>query len=773
MILNLNYKKSYDKKLFLSYKIVRNKMKKITKKRLIIIYFTVLFLVSTILLTSANRYETSLSNKKTDYIMNSNYLQNLEKHVISGQLNKLNNIRYNNFINSFGLKDYININSEKSIYFTKTNDIIEKIDTIKPKLIINDNVKKTHFGDQIGFKHINDKLSSKEDKSLYFTLKYYYWCINNGIEYPMIPLNLKEWLPQNNFYSENGYVKLFLKNNFGNCAFETSKENNIGLDYRDIKESIKCKVKQGKYYLEHSDHFKPEKLVMLPNIFDKSKEKLSAFISTRLINTKMDAVELLAKFLDEYDIFCMDTIYKDNDSKKNIYYPIKELLTEINHTLGEKKDYNIPVIDQRINSIKKLTNQVILKNVDFRWNLKKQLKALLFKKGKFLNSKEPVTKNTKLVKKSFDKIESMMNILINTLPELSKQKYFHEVAIKSDIDHIWRGGTHYDWRFFQNLKPLTERYQILNEMYDAWSIFTKQDNIVSWLAHGNLLSWAWEGGQFLWDKDLDLQLPISHFNFLASNYNNTVFTYKNKENKVKLFYLDINPNYMDNYHGKMGLNAIDGRFIDMESGLYIDLTSLSFKNIEDETKPKSENVLKNLKNTWMKPFIKNFENTDIKNKTNVIGDKNYHFYLNLDTISPLRKVKYGYLNSDAMVPSNLNNILTEEYPKGLINKKYTDYNYDSKYHGWVKKCESFSEEIADRNCEGLSNEYFSQIKNHWLDHYNEETKRCNTTVFENTAYCQWYKQITQKNSYYSEIIPKTSSSFLFYFKKIYKSLINN
>ncbi|OBA28028.1 hypothetical protein HANVADRAFT_61411 [Hanseniaspora valbyensis NRRL Y-1626] len=712
--------------------------------------------------------------------MNSNYLQNLENHVISEQLYKLNNIKYNNFINKFGLKDFININSENNIYITKTNDIIKKMDTIKPKLIINDNVKKTHFGHQIGFKHINDKLSSKEDKSLYFTLKYYYWCTNNGIEYPIIPLNLKEWLPQNNFYSENGYVKLFLKNNFGNCAFETSKKNDgldfkndIGLDFRDIKESIKCKAKQGKYYLDHYDHFKPEKLVMLPNIFDKSKEKISAFISTRVINTKMDAVELLAKFLDEYDIFCMDTIYKDNDSKENIYYPIKELLTEINHTLSGKNDYNIPVIDQRINSIKKLTNQVILKNVDFRWNLKKQLKALLFKKGKFLNSKEPVTKYTKLVKKSFDKIESMMNILINTLPELSKQKYFHEVAIKSDIDHIWRGGTHYDWRFFQNLKPLSERYQILNEMYDAWSIFTKQDNIVSWLAHGNLLSWAWEGGQFLWDKDLDLQLPISHFTFLASNYNNTVFTYKNEENKVKLFYLDINPNYMDNYHGKMGLNVIDGRFIDMESGLYIDLTSLSFKNIEDETKPESENVLKNLKNTWIKPFIKNFENTDIKNKTNVIGDKNYHFYLNLDTISPLRKVKYGYLNSDAMVPSTINNILTEEYPKGLINKKYTDYNYNLKYHGWVKKCESFSEEIADRNCEGLPNEYFSEIKKHWLDHYHEETKRCNTTVFENTAYCKWFKQISQKSSYYSEIIPKTSSSFLFFFKKIYKSLINN
>ncbi|KAL6925434.1 hypothetical protein ACO0SA_000030 [Hanseniaspora valbyensis] len=710
--------------------------------------------------------------------MNLNYLQNIKQHVIPEQLYKSNNIKYNNFINSFGLKDFINLNSADSIYFTKTNNIIEKINTIKPKLIINENIKKTHFGDQIGFKHINDKFPSKNDKFLYFTLKYYYWCINNGIEYPIIPLNFKEWLPQNNFYSENAYVKLLLKNNFGNCAFETyikqnsiNFKNDIGLDYRDIKESIKCKVKQGKYYLDHSDHFKPEKLVMLPNILDKSKEKNSAFISTRLINTKMDAVELLAKFLNEYDIFCMDTIHKDDYSKKYIYYPIKELLTEINHTHSEKKDSNIPVIDQRINSIKKLTNQIALKNIDFRWNLKKQLKALLFKKGKFLNSKKPVTKYTKLVKKSFDRIESMINILLNTLPELSKQKYFHEVAIKSDIDHIWRGGTHYDWRFFQNLKPLSERYQILNEMYDAWSIFTKQDNIVSLLAHGNLLSWAWEGGQFLWDKDLDLQLPISHFNFLANNYNNTVFTYKNKEDKVKLFYLDINPNYMDNYHGKTGLNAIDGRFIDMESGLYIDLTSLSFKNIEDETKPGNENVLKILKNTWMKPFIKKFENSDINNKTSVIGDKNYHFYLNLETISPLRKVKYGYLNSDAMVPSSINNILTEEYPKGLTNKKYTDYNYDSRYHGWVKKCESFSEEISNRNCEGLSDEYFNEIKNHWLDHYNEETKRCNTTVFENSNYCQWFKEITQKSSYYSDIIPKTSSSFLFFFKKIYKLFI--
>lgn len=315
---------------------------------------------------------------------------------------------------------------------------------------------------------------------------------------------------------------------------------------------------------------------------------------------------------------------------------------------------------------------------------------------------------------------------------MNSKKYFYEVAIKSKIENVWRSGTHYDWRFFKGLKPLSERNEILNDLFDAWSTFTKKDNITSWLSHGNLLSWMWTGGQFLWDKDLDMQLPISHLSFLGENYNNTLFMYMTYKNELKMYYLDINPSYASIYHGIEGKNTIDGRFIDVQSGLYIDLTAISYKQVELETVPTDGNALKEVKNLkWvknldlkMKPRNSVNMNSQIESKTVLLGDKNYHFYNSIDALIPLRKVKYGYLESDTYIPYDMINILSAEYPYGLLKSEYNDYNFDLSYHGWVKKCESRSEKAVHRNCEGLSDEQFDITKQGWYNHYNREREFC-------------------------------------------------
>lgn len=71
-----------------------------------------------------------------------------------------------------------------------------------------------------------------------------------------------------------------------------------------------------------------------------------------------------------------------------------------------------------------------------------------------------------------------------------------------------------------------------------------------------------------WDSDIDVQVSASTIHFLASYYNMTVHTFHGRD-----YMLEINPQYLN---GSMAdeLNTIDGRYIDTETGLFIDITTV-------------------------------------------------------------------------------------------------------------------------------------------------------------------------------------------------------
>lgn len=71
-----------------------------------------------------------------------------------------------------------------------------------------------------------------------------------------------------------------------------------------------------------------------------------------------------------------------------------------------------------------------------------------------------------------------------------------------------------------------------------------------------------------WDSDVDVQVSVSTIHFLASYYNMTMHTYKGRH-----FMLEINPHYVNGSSGDW-LNMIDGRYIDTETGLFIDMTTV-------------------------------------------------------------------------------------------------------------------------------------------------------------------------------------------------------
>ncbi|KAK0778853.1 mannosyltransferase [Friedmanniomyces endolithicus] len=104
--------------------------------------------------------------------------------------------------------------------------------------------------------------------------------------------------------------------------------------------------------------------------------------------------------------------------------------------------------------------------------------------------------------------------------------------------------------------------------------------VTTWLAHGSLLGWYWGQRRLPWDDDLDSHLMLDNLEFLASYYNMTVYEYGSSS-----YLLDINPAYNrstepappGNAEGfaPPGKNNIDARYIDMQSGLFVDMTALA------------------------------------------------------------------------------------------------------------------------------------------------------------------------------------------------------
>ena len=103
--------------------------------------------------------------------------------------------------------------------------------------------------------------------------------------------------------------------------------------------------------------------------------------------------------------------------------------------------------------------------------------------------------------------------------------------------------------------------------------------IETWLAHGTLLGWYWNRKIMPWDDDIDMQISEKSMHHLANYYNMTVHHFKipgahdDDNAQGRDFMLEINPRW-EIVSPSDETNRIDGRWIDMTSGLYIDITTL-------------------------------------------------------------------------------------------------------------------------------------------------------------------------------------------------------
>ncbi|ODV95098.1 hypothetical protein PACTADRAFT_50920 [Pachysolen tannophilus NRRL Y-2460] len=329
--------------------------------------------------------------------------------------------------------------------------------------------------------------------------------------------------------------------------------------------------------------------------------------------------------------------------------------------------------------------------------------------------------------------------------QLSVLEHWAELILDKNAEEPTHYGTpsvkgqsldHYDWRFFNNYtfkdNNKVVHTAVLHRLARTWFRLCQQFDIPTWLNHGPLIGWYWNGMSLPYDYDLDLQMPIQSLHKVAKFLNNTLiydFTnepdYVNDElkidNKAELgtaaYYIDINPTYFDRNGVRSDKNNIDARLIDTETGLYIDITAIADflsetqydiseqkkvivkgdnkayrmiipshidqffdeKGVFERDEPKSDNLRSELFEAIDK-FIQTHSTTDSRQSDspttklfqNYAHCKHFHTY-NISELSPLIPVYFE--NTLAYLPSNwYTNILIEYGTSIPVTSKYYAFN---------------------------------------------------------------------------------------------------
>ncbi|KAE8154422.1 LicD family-domain-containing protein [Aspergillus avenaceus] len=223
---------------------------------------------------------------------------------------------------------------------------------------------------------------------------------------------------------------------------------------------------------------------------------------------------------------------------------------------------------------------------------------------------------------------------------------------------------HYDSRFFTEPVADEKRSQTMVDMVRAYLNFFDENGLETWIAHGTLLGWWWNTKIMPWDWDMDTQVLDTTLFQLADRYNQSVVQYSPKSSDATRSYLlDINPWARQRVNGT-GLNIIDARWIDMQTGLYIDITGVS--KIHPE-------------------------------KPDVWEDKHKHTY-RTGELYPLRKTTFEGVA--AKVPFQYEAILIQEYGKNsLTTTHFHNHTWTPESNEWVP------DKVADADADADEKQY--------------------------------------------------------------------
>ncbi|KAK4166154.1 LicD family-domain-containing protein [Cladorrhinum sp. PSN259] len=237
------------------------------------------------------------------------------------------------------------------------------------------------------------------------------------------------------------------------------------------------------------------------------------------------------------------------------------------------------------------------------------------------------------------------------------EKYFHEAGGTLELSH-------YDGRYFRGVVPYEAHRDVLTQLIRSYLSVTSSLGVETWIAHGTLLGWWWNGRIMPWDYDLDAQVSIATLDFMSHNFNGTLHewkyvldseddadneTYVEGQVVTKTYLLDVNPNYIEVDRGQ-GNNVIDARWIDVETGMFVDITALV------ERQPDS------MPGLW--------------------SCKNFHYYQTSE-IWPLRDTIFEGV--EAKIPFEFEKILISEYGENsMVVTEWEGHKWHPDIKEWVK-----------------------------------------------------------------------------------------
>ncbi|KAI0472428.1 LicD family-domain-containing protein [Xylaria cf. heliscus] len=104
-------------------------------------------------------------------------------------------------------------------------------------------------------------------------------------------------------------------------------------------------------------------------------------------------------------------------------------------------------------------------------------------------------------------------------PKPKEQKYFHEPGWDAESGH-------YDARYFRGKVPYEQHRPALRHLVRSYLTTFRALGVETWLAHGSLLGWWWNGRIMPWDYDLDVQVSAATLSFLGDRYNRSMHEYE-------------------------------------------------------------------------------------------------------------------------------------------------------------------------------------------------------------------------------------------------------
>ncbi|KAK1239429.1 hypothetical protein MKX07_008917 [Trichoderma sp. CBMAI-0711] len=222
-------------------------------------------------------------------------------------------------------------------------------------------------------------------------------------------------------------------------------------------------------------------------------------------------------------------------------------------------------------------------------------------------------------------------------------KYFNEPGGSLALGH-------YDKRYFKAEIPYGEHRDVLRQLIRSYLTTLHEHGVETWLAHGTLLGWWWNGQIMPWDYDLDVQVSNATMTWLGDNLNRTEHTHvvDADTGASRTYLLDVNPHHVDIDRGD-GMNIIDARWIDTSNGMFIDITGVREREAD---------------------------------RPGIWSCKNKHRYASQD-LWPMRVTEFEGVK--ARIPYNFEEILRAEYgDKSLVVEEFQGHRWNRDINEWVK-----------------------------------------------------------------------------------------